>query len=149
MSEKSAVHIANHLPKRSLPPYPPPNPFNYPVPYSNIALEFAVYSTLSDCNQTEVSIIMRDAIRDSINPFRPQDAMPLTYRFWTSGRYWLDMRPIGTSVSFTHGMWTASLTGINNFVLAYPGLFFLYRVFLNDETSDMGICLAIGGLEFS
>lgn len=59
------------------------------------------------------------------------------------------MRPVhnfGPHFLLTYGMWTASLTGINNFVLAYPGLFFIYQVSLEDEFGEMGICLAIGGL---
>ena len=56
------------------------------------------------------------------------------------------MRPmygVAQHVPFTYGMWTAALTGIYGFVLAYPGLFFLYQVFLDDEWT----CVAIGRLD--
>ena len=59
------------------------------------------------------------------------------------------MGGFGPNLRFTYDMWTASLTGINNFVLAYPGLFFHYQVFLDDEYGDTGACLAIGGLQFT
>ena len=55
----------------------------------------------------------------------------------------------GSNLPFTYDMWTASLTGINNFVLAYPGLFFHYQVYLDDEYGHTGACLAIGGLQFT
>lgn len=92
---------------------------------------------------------MQNAIRDSVNPLRPQEAVPLTHHIWKSKRYWLDMRPqngLGQHLRFTYAMWTASLTGINTFVLTYPGLFFRYQVFLDDEYGDVGTCLAIGRL---
>ena len=109
---------------------------------------FSLYSTLSDFNQTDVDLIMQTAIRDSVNPFRPQDTVPPVKQTWRSNQYWLDMLPVNRELPFSHGMWTSSLTGINNFVLAYPGLFFHYQVFVEEEGVEKGHFVAFGSLRF-
>lgn len=58
------------------------------------------------------------------------------------------MRPINRDLPFTRGMWTTSLTGINNFVLAYPGLFSHYQVFVEEEGMENGDFMAFGALRF-
>ena len=58
------------------------------------------------------------------------------------------MRPMNRDLPFTHGMWTSSLTGINNFVLAYPGLFFHYQVFAQEDGVEHDEFMAFGGLRF-
>ena len=90
---------------------------------------------------------MQTAIRDSVNPFRPQDTVPPVKQTWRLNEYWLDMRPRSPRLPFSHGMWTSSLTGINNFVLAYPGLFFHFQVFVEEEGVE-GYFVAFGALRF-
>ena len=99
-------------------------------------------------NQTDVDMIMQTAVRDSVIPFRPEDIIPPMRKVWRSGGYWLDMRRINRDLPFSRGMWTSSLTGINNFVLAYPGLFFHYQVFVEEEGVEKGEFMAFGGLRF-
>ena len=94
-------------------------------------------------------MIMRAAIINSITPFRPEEAMPQVHQVWEGGRYSLDVLPRYGSVPFTHGMWTASLTGIYDFVVAYPGLFFIYQVFEGDGGSGIWTPIALGGLHIS
>ncbi len=68
---------------------------------------------------------------------------------WEGDRYWLDVIPLNGYLPFTYGMWTTSLTGIINFVSAYPRLFFLYQVFVKDEEGRNLKSLALGGLHYS
>ena len=49
----------------------------------------------------------------------------------------------------TYGMWSTALTGLNNFRLEYPGLFFTYQIciFPDQEASGEprgGVCIGWG-----
>ena len=49
----------------------------------------------------------------------------------------------------TYGMWSTALTGLNNFRLEYPGLFFTYQIYTFPDQETLGeprggVCIGWG-----
>ena len=81
--------------------------------------------------------VLQDAIRSSINPFRPNAQIRDKSLVWQDdvGKVILRLEPeIPDAVEderpiLTFGTWTAALTGIKAYVEHYPTVFFWFRIY--------------------
>ncbi|KAL2038083.1 hypothetical protein N7G274_009303 [Stereocaulon virgatum] len=99
---------------------------------------------------TDISIVIRDAIRESMDPFRPDMTMPNVPHNWVSGVVRLNVLPSsrarGHGPTLTYGRWISALTGFNGFVHAYPEVAFVFGLWIDGGGVGGREHVAIGGL---
>lgn len=84
-----------------------------------------------------VDQLFQDAMVESLDPIKRPKVMP-SMNGWQQGD---DLLSVATSsiysspkqVPLTWDMWTSVLTGINQFRLAYPGLDFSFKPFIEND----------------
>jgi len=101
------------------------------------------------------SLVLQNAIRGSMNPFRQQTPVPP----WISEaddnrRVRLEVGPVtdrrDPEQTLTYGLWTSALTGVKAFMENYPSLSFMFEIqvteFDDKDGKEKSCLVGVGGL---
>ncbi len=101
------------------------------------------------------SQVLQNAIRGSMNPFRPRTPVPP----WISEaddnrRVRLEVGPVtdrrDPGQTLTYGLWTSALTGVKAFMEHYPSLSFMFEIqvteFDDKDGKEKSCLVGVGGL---
>ena len=114
----------------------------YRVPYSDLSLIFSTYGEDRSRDPRAVESLLQHAVRDALNPFRPQTPLPNVKMFWIDVRGNVKLQVIpqrgrrGQSNALTYGLWISALTGIKAYVEHYPWLFFRFEICLDKDDGE-------------
>ena len=111
-------------------------------------LRLKFFGELEFVDEHTASQIMEDAIRESINPFRPQSPMPM-YRSYKDrkGLFFLELvrskRTDEQEQILTYGLWITTFRGIKTIMEHHPTLWFAFGIRVNklddkDRTVEIG-----------
>ncbi|MDI1492566.1 MAG: hypothetical protein OHK93_003780 [Ramalina farinacea] len=130
-------------------PQPPEDPWYYEIRFSHptTTLKFRDFEHEDGRNETQVGDLIQQAISASIDPRLHNqliDQHPYTWQGTQSLVGVEPLRPVPAEdpphelVGLTHGIWLSSLIGINQFRLAYPGLYFKFEIYveINEVEED-------------
>ena len=129
-------------------PQPPQDPWYYEIRFSHptTTLKFRKYEHEDGRNETEVGDLLQRAISASIDPRLHNQFMDQHLYTWQDTQTLLGVeayRPVPAEdppyelVGLTHGIWLSCLIGINQFRLAYPGLYFEFEIYVEiDEIEE-------------
>ena len=137
----------------------PITPWRYKVPYSDVTLIFWYYGEMDTDAGRAASQVLQNAIRGSMNPFRPQTPVPP----WISEvvsegddnrRVRLEVGPVtdrrDPEKTLTYGLWTSALTGVKAFMEHYPSLSFMFEIqvteFDDKDGKEKSCLVGVGGL---
>lgn len=133
-SQDSVPAALSSLTNTSFPPYPDlPDVFFYEVPDSNIMLKFINCDRRPDRNETQVQEVLVDAIMDSlrVDKYTP---MPDYQHDWEAGAMVLLVTPEEEQQrTLTWTRWTTTLRGLRSFIRAYPGVDFVFEIYLQEN----------------
>lgn len=130
-------HFSTNAPS-SFPPGPPPVPFFYAIPGSDLTLELSALGLISGRNESEVDQVLNEAFQASLNPYRPEAVLPRAGYKLQHGSFLLGVTPRAAAMIYgnerlTWGKWTDSLTGIHLYIEQYRGYDFLFEVLVTPE----------------
>ena len=126
--------------------------FFYDVPNSNphINLKFKDYTLIEDRDETECAEAIQKAISAAGDPTKYDVKVPEFEHTYAQGDNLLDIIPKkgypDQTTELTWGIWSQALTGVSNFRLAYPGLYFVFEVYVYPGGSGDENYVGIGEL---
>ncbi|KAM0799829.1 hypothetical protein BDR22DRAFT_890107 [Usnea florida] len=130
------------------PPGPPPNPYFYLIPDSNLIIEFSPLGLIPNRNETLVQQTIRQATIASLSPYRPQTPLSENGYHLQEGGFLLGVQPSvhrPGEEPLTWGRWTDALWGVFAYVQAYPRFDFSFMLWvLEDLRAGDGYVIGAG-----
>ncbi|CAL8576558.1 hypothetical protein XPA_002433 [Xanthoria parietina] len=109
------------------PPGPPEPHYPYIIPNTDLGIEFSPLGLIPHRNEALVKKVLLDSIHDSLG-YRVSAKMPARGYMMQEEGFLLSVGHSTGASDFTWGMWTIVLSGLNEYVAAYPGFDFQFLV---------------------
>ena len=118
------AHLHHTHKQNSFPIGPPPPKYYFDIPGTDVSLEVNVFGLTRGRDEKVVKNVLNKAFEDSLDPYRPHEAMSEDGIHYQEGIFLLGVQPsshMPGEKPFTWGMWAETLTGLYGYVRAYPG----------------------------
>lgn len=132
-------HTAHSSLTNSFPPFPPPNPYilhvGGPDQWHDVLLSIRwIESEVKPRDETATREVIALAMKDVLAHAAVHDQyIPLSYEL----RYEVKdvvLHRFDRTTYYTWDLWKIVLEGIEQFVKAYDGIYFLFKIFLGEKT---------------
>ncbi|KAL8842378.1 MAG: hypothetical protein Q9176_002767 [Flavoplaca citrina] len=128
---------------RYFPPGRPEEHYPYLIPNTDLGIEFHPLGLVPHRNEAVVRKVLQDSIYASLE-YRVSAKMPGWGYSKQEGGFLLSVGHSTGASEFTWGMWTIVLTGLNEYVSAYPGYDFQFQIRRWAEEELMGKVIGAG-----
>ncbi|KAL8920224.1 MAG: hypothetical protein Q9208_006389 [Pyrenodesmia sp. 3 TL-2023] len=125
------------------PPGPPEKKYLYIVPNTNLGMVFTVLGQIPNRNEAIVKKTIQESIYESLN-YRVVAKMPGQGYKLQEGNFLISVNHAAGASELTWGMWTILLSGINGYVMAYPGYDFQFEIRKYSQEDIVGYIIGAG-----